>query len=61
MFFKAVVPEVILFGSEMWVLNPRMGHAQGSFQHSAARRITGTQPKQREDRSWEYPPMDIVM
>ena len=61
MFFKEIVQEDILFGSEMWVLNPRMGRAQGSFQHRFDRRIMGTQLKQWEDRSLYYPPLDTVM
>ena len=31
MVFKAVVQAVLIFGSETWVLNPRMGRALGSF------------------------------
>ena len=49
MFFKAVVHAVMLFGSEMWVLTPRMGQALGSFQHGVARRIMERQPKNQEE------------
>ena len=31
MFFKAVVQSVLIFGSYMWVLNPRMERDLGSF------------------------------
>ena len=41
MFFKAVVQEVLLFGSETWVLNPHIERFLGIFQHRFARRITG--------------------
>ena len=44
MFFKAVVQEVLLFGSETWVMTPDMGRALGSFQHRVSRQITGRQP-----------------
>ena len=37
MFFKAVVQTVIVFVSETWVINPRMGRALESFQHRVAR------------------------
>ena len=57
MFSKAVVHVVLLFGSNMWVMTPRMGRALGSFQHGVARRITGRQPKKREEGGWKYPPL----
>ena len=39
-FFKPVAQAVFLFGSEMWVLTPRMERALGSFQHRSMRNIT---------------------
>ena len=54
-FFKTVVQAVLLFGTEAWVLNPRMEQALDSFQHGAARRITGRQPWRRGDGRWAYP------
>ena len=48
-FFKAVVQEVLMFGAETWVFTPRIERALDSFQHGAARRITGRQPRRRED------------
>ena len=60
-FFKAVVQAVLLFGSEMWVLTPRMGRALGSFQHGVARRITGRQPKKQDVGGWEYPLPEAAM
>ena len=40
-FFKAVVQAVLIFGSEKWILNPRMERALSSVQHRVARRLTG--------------------
>ena len=40
-FFKAVVQAVLMFGAETWVFTPRVEQALDSFQHGAARRITG--------------------
>ena len=40
-FFKVVVQEVLIFGSETWVIAPRMGRDLGSFQHRFARYIIG--------------------
>ena len=42
--FKAVVQEILLFGSEMWVMPPHMGRALESSQNRTARQITGRQP-----------------
>ena len=42
-FFKAVVQQVLLFGAEMWVLNPRIERALDSFMYGAAIRIKGRQ------------------
>ena len=39
--YKAVAQEVLLFGSEMWVLTKRMEKALYSFQYKVARRLTG--------------------
>ena len=59
--FKAVVQAVLLFGSETWVLTPRMGRALRSFHHRVTRRITVRPPNQWEDGIWEYPPLEIEM
>ena len=60
-FFKAVVQAVLMFGAETWLLTPRMEQALDSFQHGAARRITGRQPRRRGDGRWAYPPLKEAM
>ena len=52
---------MLMFGAEMWVLNPRMERALDSFQHRVVRRITGKQLRIRADGSWEYPPLAEAM
>ena len=54
-FLKAVTQAVLFFGEETWVLTPRMERALSSFQHRAARRITGRQPRRQGDGIWGYP------
>ena len=49
-FFKALVQAVLIFGLERWAMTLRMGRSLGSFQHMVARRITGRQTKQREEK-----------
>ena len=44
----------MLFGSETWVVTPRMGRVLGGFQDQVARRLTGRLPRQKTDGKWEY-------
>ena len=46
-FYKAAMQAVFMFGSETWVLNPRMDQALDSFQHRFTRRLTRRQPRIR--------------
>ena len=57
-FYTSVAQEILLFGAETWVLTPRMEKALESFQSRVASRITGRQPRQKEDGRWEYPPLE---
>ena len=53
---------VLLFGSENWVLTPRMYRALDSFQNRSTRKITRKQPRRRRtDGSWEYPPLEETL
>ena len=60
-FSKAVVQAVLFFGSETWVLTPCMERALGIFQHRVARRITGNQPRRRDEGVWDYPSLASVI
>ena len=61
MFFKSVVQAVLLLGSRMWVLTPCMGRDLGKFQYGVPRRITGIQPRRREEEGREYSPLVVAM
>ena len=52
-FFKAVAQAVLLFGSETWVVAPRMGRLLGGVQYQVARQLTERLPRQKSDRKWE--------
>ena len=39
-FFKAVVQAVFLFGSETWVVTPRMGRSMRGFQDQVMQQMT---------------------
>ena len=42
--YLAVVQSVLLYGSETWVLTPRMKRVLGGFHHRVACRLTGRKP-----------------
>ena len=60
-FYIAVTQEVLLFGSETWVLTSRVENDIDSVQYRVARKITGRQRRQRKDGSWIYPPLAGIM
>ena len=60
-FYIAVTQDVLLFGSETWVLTARMEKALDSFQSRVARNILGKQPWRRKDGRWFYLPVARVM
>ena len=53
-FFKAVVQAVLIFGSETWVVTPRMVKALGGFQTQVERRLTGRLPRRTPYGKWTY-------
>ena len=57
----AVVQAVILFGSEMWVMNPWMEKALEGFHHRAVRRMAGMGTKSQQYETWVYPPIWEVL
>ena len=53
-YFKAVVQSVLLFGTETWVVNPRMGKVLEGFQDQVVWLLTGRLPRRSLYRRWEY-------
>ena len=60
-FYVAVVQEVLLFGYETWVLNPRLEKALEGFHHREARRMAGMGYKRQRDGTWVYPPIGAAL
>ena len=54
LFFNAVVLAVLIFGSETWVVTPRMGKSLGGFQTQVERRLMGRLPQSTPDGRWTY-------
>ena len=57
----AVVQQILLYGSESWVLTPRIIKALEGFHHRVIRRITRSMPRRRRDGTWHYPPIGKAM
>ena len=53
-FYVAVIQEVLLYGSDTWVLTPRIGRLMGRFHHRVARGLMGRQPQIGRDGGWVY-------
>ena len=51
----------MLFGSQTWVLTPRMERAMDIFQPRVTQRLTGRQTRIQGDVSWAYPPLEEAM
>ena len=60
-FYVAVVQAVLIFGSETWVLNPRLDKYLEGFHHRAVRRIAVMGPKRQQDGTWVYTPIGAVL
>ena len=57
----AVVQAVLLFGSETWVLTPRLDKSLEVFNHWAVRRMVGMGPKRQWGGTWVYTPIGVVL
>ena len=53
-FLKSVVQVVLVFGSDTWVVTPRMGRVLGGFQDQVALRLAGRLPQRKTDGKWDY-------
>ena len=60
-FYVAVVQEVLLFGSDMWVMTPRLEKALGGFRHRSVRQMVGMFPKRQQGVIWVYPPIGAAL
>ena len=56
--YLAVGQSIFLYGSEKWVMTPRIGRVLGGFHHKVARRLTGRQPRLGRDGLWIYHPLE---
>ena len=60
-FYKFVIQDILLFGSDTCVVNPRIGWNLRVFHHSVARSLAIIQLKQGTTGWWEYPPLEAAM
>ena len=53
-FYVVMVQVVLLFGSETWVLTPRLEKSLEGFHHRAVRRMASMGPKRQRGGTWLY-------
>ena len=61
MLYKEVVKNVLLYGSDSWVVTGSILKVLEGLQHRSAWRITGMTYLRSYDGEWEYPPVADVM
>ena len=59
--YLAVVQLVLLYGSETWVLKPRMQRVLGGFHHRVDRRLTERQTWKRRYGGYVYSSLEDAM
>ena len=52
---------MLLFGSETWVMNPRLEKALEGFYHRSAQWVAGMVPKCQQDGTWVFPPIGAAL
>ena len=60
-FYVVVVQAVLIFGSEKWVLTPRLEKSLKGFHHWSVWRMEGMVPKRQHDGTWLYPPIGVAL
>ena len=56
-FLKVVFQAVFLFGSETWVVTPRLSRTPGGFHDQVTPQFTGKQPRRQPNGIWVYLPI----
>ena len=59
--YLAVVQSVLMYGSETYVLTPRMKRVLGRFHHRVALRLKGKQLRKGRGGVWFCPPLEDAM
>ena len=60
-FYKSLIQETLLFGSETWVMTPRIERTLGEFHHRVSFHLVAMKPKRYMEGMWEYPPLGAAM
>ena len=60
-FYVAVVQAVHLFGSETWVMTPRLEKTLEVFHHRVARQMADIGSKRQRYGTWVYPPIGAAL
>ena len=60
-FYRTIIQQTLLFGSETWVLSPRTLNRLECFHARCARGITHRHIRRHVDGTWEHPPTHEVL
>ena len=60
-FYIMVMQSVLLYGSEKWVMSPRIGKMLGGFHHHMDSIFKLQQKKRRTYGTWDCPPLNEAM
>ena len=60
-FYVSVVQSVLLFGSETWVITPRLENTLKGFHHKVVRRMAGMGTKRKWDGKWLHTPIGLEL
>ena len=60
-FYVTMLQAVLLFGSETWVLTPRMDKSPKGFRHQVVQWMAGMGTKHQWDGTWVYPLIGAVL
>ena len=59
--YVVMVQLVLLFGLDMWVVNPRLDKALAGFHHWAVHRMEDMGPEIQLKGTWVYPPIGTAL
>ena len=57
-FLYSLVQVVLLYGSETWIMSPRIGRAMKGFHHQVVRIMTGRIPHRNLGGTWTHPSLE---
>ena len=57
--YRAIVQVTLMFGSETWVVTPRIGHTLGRFHYRVAHHLAVMHLNRGKTWWWYYPTLEV--